>query len=265
MPTEKGKVILMIAGAAALISVSYAAVSYVGTYARSIEPSSFRSFAAQGEGKVVAKPDVAEFSFSIISQGGKDIGKLQQENIERANRAIALVKNSGVEGKDIKQQYYSVEPRYQYFSCPPVERFGDSKPCPPAEIVGYTVTQSYLVKVRNFEKIGAILSGIVDAGANSVSQLSFTVDDPAALESSARSEAIKKAQERAKEIAAAGGFSLGRLLSIDEGGGYPPVYYAKTEAFGRGGASDAAPMPAPSIEPGSQEIRVTVTLRYEIN
>ncbi|MEK7076642.1 MAG: SIMPL domain-containing protein [Patescibacteria group bacterium] len=265
MPIDKGKTILMVGGALALVVGSYAALSYVQTYSRSIEPSSFRSFAVQGEGKVIATPDIAEFTFSVISQGGKDIAKLQKENTERVNRAIGLAKKAGVEEKDIKTEQYSVEPRYQYYSRPPPEPYGTAKPCPPAEITGYTVLQTVLVKVRNFDKVGDILTGVVEAGANSVSRLSFTIDDPAALESAARDEAIAKAQEKAKQIAKAGKFSLGRLLSLDEGSAYPPFYYrSEAKAMGIGGGSDAA-MPAPSIEPGSQEIRVNVTLRYEIN
>lgn len=262
---ERGKLFLFIGGALALVAFAYASLSYVQTYSRSIEPSSFRSFAVQGEGKVIAKPDVAKFSFSVISQGGKDIARIQKENTERVNRAIELVKKAGVEEKDIKTEQYSVEPRYQYYSCPPPEPYGTAKPCPPAEITGYTVSQTVLVSVRNFEKVGDILTGVVEAGANSVSQLSFTVDDPTLLESEARAEAIAKAQEKAEQIAKAGKFSLGRLLSLDEGSTYPPFYYRnEAKAMGIGGGLDAA-MPAPSIEPGSQEIRVNVTLRYEIN
>lgn len=261
---ERGKQILFIGGGIALVAFAYAAISYVQTYSRSIEPSSFRSFAVQGEGKAIAKPDVAKFSFSVISQGGKDIAKIQKENTERVNRAIELVKKAGVEEKDIKTEQYSVEPRYQYYSCPPPEPYGTARPCPPAEITGYTVSQTVLVKIRNFDKVGDILTGVVAAGANSVSQLSFTVDDPALLEATARNEAIASAQKKAVEIARAGKFSLGRLLSLDEGGIYPPPYFRETaKAVGMGMGSDA--VPAPAIEPGSQEIRVNVTLRYEIN
>lgn len=261
---ERGKQIFFIGAAFALVVFAYASLNYVKTYSRSIEPSSFRSFAVSGEGKVIAKPDVAKFSFSVISQGGKDIARIQKENTERVNRAIGLLKNAGVEEKDVKTEQYSVDPRYQYYSCPPPEPGGGAKPCPPAEITGYTVSQTILVKVREFDTIGDILTGVVEAGANSVSQLSFTVDDPSRLESEARDHAIAEAQEKAQQIAKAGKFSLGRLLSLDEGSAYPPLYYrSEAKAIGMGMGGDA--IPAPSIEPGSQEIRVQVTLRYEIN
>jgi hypothetical protein len=117
-----------------------------------------------------------------------------------------------------------------------------------------------LVKVRDFGKIGDIFSGVVNNGANSVSNLNFTIDDPTAVQNEARTEAIKRAREKAASIARAGSFRIGRLLGIDEGFSGPMPFYAnKSFDFNeiRAGA-------APAIEPGSEEVKVTVTLRYEI-
>ncbi|KKU98992.1 MAG: 26 kDa periplasmic immunogenic protein [Candidatus Jorgensenbacteria bacterium GW2011_GWC1_48_8] len=246
-----------------IIIVALSAWSYVRTYSRSVEPSSFRSFSVTGEGKVVAVPDVAEFSFSVVTQGGKDIASLQEENVKKVNAAIDFIKLNGVEAKDVKTQNYSVEPRYQYYSCNPIPlEDGSVRPCPPAEIVGYSITQSVLVKVRDFSKVGEILSGVVDKGANTVSQLNFTIDDPSALQNEARAEAIEKAKTKAKLVARVGGFSVGRLLNIEESSYFPPIYYAKETGFGRGGGDLS--YTAPVVEPGSQEVTVSVVLRYEI-
>ena len=115
-----------------------------------------------------------------------------------------------------------------------------------------------MVKIRDFAKIGNILTGVAENGANSVSQLSFTLDDPTSVQDQARNEAISKAIEKAKGVAKAGGFRVGRLLSIEENGGYYPVYALKS--FG----SEAAALLSPTIEPGSEETTVNVILRYEI-
>ena len=250
-----------VAAIIALVAFSFAVVRYVFTYDRVSEPGSFRSFSASGDGKAVVIPDVAEFTFEVITEGGTDLGNLQQANTQKVNGAVAFVKSKGVGAKDVKTQGYSVEPRYQYSTCIPNASYGD-KICPPPKIVGYTVRSVVSIKVRNFDEIGNILSGVVTNGANSVSGLAFTVDDPTEVENEARAQAIAKAKSKAEALARAGGFKLGRLLSVSEGGNYP--IYGKFEAFGRGG--DAAPvaMPAPTIEPGSQEFHVTMTLVYEI-
>jgi hypothetical protein len=258
--------------ALAVLLIGYASVSYVNSYDKSIQPSSFRSFSAAGEGKIVAIPDVAVFTFSVITEGGKDIAALQGQNTEKINKAIDLVKSKGVDAKDIQTQGYNLSPRYQYSTCReilpmPVEIGAGtsvSKICPPAEIVGYTITQTVQVKARDFTKVGDILSGVVSQGVNNVSQLSFQIDDQSAVQEQAREQAIKKAKARAKKVADAAGFRLGRLLSVDEG--YTPYRVYNSMDYATSGAisSEKAPT-APMIEPGSQEVTVDVTLRYEIN
>ncbi|TSC79836.1 MAG: hypothetical protein G01um101429_363 [Parcubacteria group bacterium Gr01-1014_29] len=262
----------------ALVMTSVASLWYVNTYNRVSEPSSFRSFSVSADGKATVIPDVAEFTFEVITEGGQNLTESQTENTKKTNDAIAFVKSKGVDAKDIKTQNYNVEPRYQYFNCSPtpviysegvavsggVSKLSLSRACPPPEIVGYTVRQVVSVKVRKFDAVGDILSGVVENGANSVSQLSFTVDDPTMVENEARAQALMKAKEKAKAMADAGGFRLGRLLNISEGGIGP--YYDNrlyiAEGFGKGG--DGVAVPAPSIEPGSQEFRVTMMLTYEI-
>lgn len=174
------------------------------------------------------------------------------------NNVIDFVTKQGVNKKDITTSQYALQPRYESSNCV----YGSSKPCPPPAIVGYTVRQTVYVKVRDFKLISTLLSGVVTNGANSVSNLQFTIDDDTALENTARIAAIKKAQGKAESVAKAGGFKLGRLLEIQENS--PTNYYAqpfnmKTMAD----APESSPV-APNIEAGSQEITVNVTLKYEI-
>ncbi len=242
-----------------LLIGAFSTVKYVNSYSKASQPSSFRSFNVAGDGKVVAVPDVARFSFGAVTEGGKDIASLQKQNSDKVNKAIAYLKGNGVDEKDITTQNYSVDPRYQYFNCS-----GEgTTACPPAEIVGYTVNQAVAVKIRDFSKVGNILSGVVENGANTVSQLQFTIDDPTAVQNEARAKAIDKAKAKAEAIAQAGDFKLGRLLSIDEGGASPSAYQ-DYGGFGYGGGAPMAVKSSPNIEPGSQEINVVITLSYEI-
>ncbi len=265
MMTEKTKNYL---GWAIIIAVLFSAGAFwrlASTYAKSLQPGTYRSFAVSAEGKAVGVPDVAQFTFSVITEGGKDIAALQRDNTARVNGAIDYLKSQAVAKEDIKTEGYNLEPRYQSTFCQPLAlRSGENQVCPPPAIVGYTVRATVSVKVRqdNFAVLGEVLSGVIERGANNVSQLYFTVADPVKLENEARAEALAKAKAKAKSIATAGGFRLGRLLGIDEGGFQP------YEKYGRGGdfVTLAAPAarPAPTIEPGSQEVFVTLTLRYEI-
>jgi uncharacterized protein len=255
---QKSKHLINFAIIIALLAFSYAIINVAGSYSRSIEPSSFKSFSISAEGDSIAVPDVAEFSFSVVTEGGNNVGSLQEENTEKMNEAIQFIKDQGVDEKDIKTQRYSLEPRYEHYRC-------EDGPCPPPEIVGYTIRQTAEVKIRDFETIGTIISGVVDHGANTVSQLSFVIDDPTEVENEARAEAIEKAKEKAEAIAKAGGFRVGQLLSIQESG-QNDIYrnYAVKEMAMGSAIEEAGGTPAPSIEPGSEEVTVNVTLVYEI-
>lgn len=252
--TESLKKYLVITIMLALAVFAYAAVHYVLAYAKASQPISYRSFSVSGEGTSSVVPDVAKFTFGVITQGGLDLGTLQEDNAAKVNAAIAFVKEQGVAASDVATGNYYLEPRYQYYPC-----FEGASSCPPADIVGYTVQQQVAVKVREFALLGGLLSGVVENGANSVSQLSFTVDDLTTVQDEARQKAIEKAQAKAEAIADAAGFRVGRLISIQESGSpYLPYQYSASE--GRGGAGPVAP----GIEPGSQDVNVTVTLVYEI-
>jgi hypothetical protein len=253
---------LGIAGIIAILLGGWSAYELASTFSQSIQPSSFRSFNVSSEGKVVAIPDVAQFSFSVITEGGTDLAKSQKENTDKVNKAIAYVKSKGVDSKDISTQSYDVQPRYQYSNCRVGMNGSVPSVCPPPEIVGYTVTQSVNVKARKFDTIGEMLTGVVQSGANSVSTLLFAVDDPTALQNQARENAISKAKDKAKAIARAGGFSVGRLLSIQEGSVYPT--YQRLNYAAMDAKVSAAGEVAPSIEAGSQDITVNITLQYEI-
>lgn len=258
------KNILGVAGVIVLLAVSVTSFQYVQAFRDSIEPSSFRSFSASGEGKVMTAPDLAKFTFSVRTEGDENTAAIQDENTERVNQAITFLRGQGVKEKDIQTQQYTIRPRYQRFSCPPERRIsGAIEPCPPSEIVGYTVHQSVEVSVRNFNAIGGLISGVVENGANEVSNLFFTIENPEEVRREARQKAIQNAQEEARAIAEAAGFTVGRLLSVDENS-YRP-FYGRTVAEEFGAADDGhVSAPTPTIEPGSQEVTANVTLRYEI-
>ena len=239
---------------ATLIVFAISTLWFVASYSRATEPTSFRSFQVSAEGSVVTIPDIAQFSFGIITQGGIDLGITQEKNTKEMNAILTFLDNQEIEKKDISTKSYQVNPRYQYYSCNK-----ENGPCPPPEIVGYTIEQTVQIKIRDFSVIGGLLTGVVERGANNISQLSFSVDDATKVQNEARKEAIEKAKTKAKALADAAGFKVGRLLSIQEGFVSFPRYddFVTLESAGRGA-------PAPTIEPGSQEVNVNITLTYEI-
>lgn len=236
--------------------IALAAIGYVYTYSREISRQyPARTFSVDGTAEIEVVPDVAVFSATVVSEGDKNVAALQKMNSEKMNAITELVKELGVKERDLKTLQYNLNPRYTYPSCA-------GGVCPPATIDGYTLTQSLEVKVRDTEKLSDLLAGVVEKGANTVSDVRFVVDDDADAKNEAREEAIAKAKEKAKTIAKAAGFRLGELITLYETSDAMPLPYY--DAMSGGAAMELSAKAAPNLQPGTQPTKVTVTLTYEV-
>lgn len=210
-----------------------------------------------GDGETFASPDIATFTFSV-TETGKDVVDAQTKVNAKINPAIEALKNNGVSEKDFKTVDFSANPKYEYSQSVCVNGM-----CPPAKqtLVGYEVSQTISVKVRAVDTAGKVIGAVTGTGVNQVSGLSFTIDDPDALITKARAEAITKAKEKADILAKDLGVKLVRIVSFSEngGGGMPVPMYARTDSV----MSAKAEM-APTLPTGQNKITSNVTITYEI-
>jgi hypothetical protein len=248
------KNILGVSLALSSLVFSFSLLFLTNGFLQSRQPA--RVFAVSAEGEVVAVPDIAEFTLAVITEGGKDLAELQEENSTKANQVNGYLKDGGVAKDDIKTVSYNINPRYQHFPCPV-----GATVCPPSEIVGYTITLAVKVKVRELSKVGELLSGVVIFGANSTSALTFSIDDLEKVQSQARDIAIQKANMKAQEIAASAKVRLGKIVSISESFQTPFFLRESAQDFLAAQALQATP---PVVEPGSQEVKANINIIYEI-
>lgn len=217
-----------------------------------------------GEGKIFAVPDIAAVSFSIVTES-KTSKEAQDANSAKSKPVIDFLKNQGIADKDIKTTSYNISPKYSYPRPIPLPLGTETQSYPEyydqsPKITGYTVNQSFEVKIHDLEKVSAVLDGLVTAGVNQVNQLGLKIDDEEKLKEQAREMAIKDAKEKAAKLRKQLGIRLGKIVNYQEGGYYPPIYYA-TEAKldGRGGDISGPEVPA-----GENEIVANVTITYQI-
>lgn len=204
----------------------------------------YQTVSFSGEGKISAAPDTAKINLGLVTEGKESIS-VQNENSEKINKVIDYLKKEGINAEDIKTAQYNLSPKYEYSK-------GKST------LAGYVLSQALEIKVRDLKKVGQILDGVVNSGANQINSVSLFVDKPEELKNKAREEAVKAAREKAALTSETAGFRLGRLVGFNESlAGEPPIFY---EALGKGGGT----APSSQIEPGSQEIKVSVTLTYLI-
>ena len=224
-----------------------------------------------GHGEVLAVPDIATFSFSVVSDKAT-VADAQNDAAATANAITAYLTAQGIAVTDIQTTDYSVSPQYEYQNAvcpqaapaPGVVNSGGVAYCPPGKQVlkGYEVSQQTTVKVRDTSKAGDLLSGVGAKGATEVSGLTFTTDDPEALQSQARTKAVADAQTQAQLLAKSLGVSLGRVVSFydstDQGSSPSPMPYAMN-------ASVTGASVSPEISTGQNMVTDDVSVTYEIH
>ncbi len=111
------------------------------------------------------------------------------------------------------------------------------------------------------QQIGPLLEAAVQAGANSVSGVNFSVSDSARGRDTGLQAAFADAKAKADVLARAAGRSIGRALAITEGGAaMPPM---PMPMYRHAEMAQAASYAAP-VESGAEEIAFTVSVVFEL-
>lgn len=244
-----GKKLLMILAGVLLVY----GIVYLGAITRNASKQYFsigkadkmeRTITVSGIGKVNAENNLAVTTIGY-NNTDKDIAKAQADNKKVMDQVIADLKQLGIESKDLESNY-SVYPNYNY-----TEQRGQ-------ELVGYQVSNQLTVKIRDLSKVPNVLALAGKYGANQVSGLNFTVDEPENLKTEARVKALDDARAKAEVLSQKLGVSLGSVVSYNEyesGGAYPVMMK---------NVMSADSMSAPAVEGGSKDVMMNVNVTYEI-
>lgn len=236
--------------ACALITVAGLAIidSAHITYPLSIVTSARSSeLAVVGEGKAEAKPDTATISLGITINKTPTAQKAQ-EGIDSVHSAIVTaLKSLNIPEADITTSGYSIQPNYSYDAST-------------QRIDGYNGTAQVTIKTHTLSQVDPIIGATMQAGANQVNTVAFSIDNPQELRAQARTKAIENAKAEAEKLSDELGISLGKITNIVESNGsYPMPLYAETYA----GDSIMTKSSAPEIQPGTETFSSTVTLYFE--
>jgi len=205
---------------------------------------------AQGEASTA--PDTAIVTFAVVRNSQTAEVALGQNSSAMAAVTAAL-RAEGVEAKDMQTSNFAIYPQYRHSQ--PKE---DGSVEPP-QVVGYEVTNTLTVKIRDIAKVGAILDRSVKLGVNQGGQISFTNDDPQEALDQARKQAVERAMAKARTLSEAAGVRLGKLMEISESAApqMPPQPMYRMAMAKE--ASDSVP-----VEAGEKTYSVTVELTFAL-
>ena len=187
-----------------------------------------------GSGTVLVESDLAVVTVGV-REASTDVLVAQST----VNEKIAAIKQSlldaGAKESEINTDSINIYANYDYSDNTEV-------------IVGYTANNTLSVRTTDIDNVGALIDAAFAAGANTLDNVQFTVQDDSEAREQALTKAVEDARRKAEVLAAAAGLQIASIESIAESGvytydsmrNYAMMDEATTESGGAGTLVQAA-------------------------
>lgn len=244
--------VVVIALALVLSMVGFSACSAGPTTIGAVDVNSQQEgIWVSGEGKITVTPDLATLYLGVEAKADT-VAEAQSQAVAAMDNIMTALTDSGVDEDDIQTQYFSINQDTRWDSDDDEEI-----------VIGYEVTNTVEVKIRDIDNVGAIIDAVAEAGGDltRINYLTFSVDDPSEYYEEIRAEAMADAKAKAEQLADLAEVELGKPTYIYEGSTSSPVIYRDM-----GGVVVPAAMEdsSKSISAGELEVTLTVQVAYAI-
>src|SRR5215472_2396682 len=143
------------------------------------------------DGKFEAAPDTAVLRLDIAAQ--QDTPKAAFDHASTtADRVRQVLRDNGIDVKAMQIGFYSVQAMYDWKN-------------PKHKVVGYRVSTSLTLKLRDFSKVGTIIEQTADLEDMQNQSLNYILEDMEPAKAKAAEDALRKARSQANSVATAGG------------------------------------------------------------
>ncbi len=195
-----------------------------------------------GEGKISVSPDQVNITLGAMTEK-RSLQEAQQENTIIISNVLSALIDLGIPKENIQTVIYRIDPLYDYKDGMQIFR-------------GYRVNHQLQVKIDNIELTGQVVDLAVSQGANTVSNIEFTVAQPEAYYNEALKIALHNAYAKAITLTSQLPVTLNPIpFKIEEFSirTSPPVPFAQPLLA----KAEATP-----IQPGEITISATIIVNY---
>ncbi|OOC59395.1 SIMPL domain-containing protein [Paenibacillus ihbetae] len=205
-----------------------------------------------GKGEISVKPDIVYLSIGAESYA-ETAKSAQKANAQKMDKVIKVLKETWkIDDKDIKTEQFYVQPNYAY-----TEKEG-------RKVQNYSAYHSLEVTLRDLNKVGEVLDAAAEAGANSIGNARFSVENPDTFEAQVIDKAMANADLKAQAIAKASKRQLGVVVNVTEGSVNNNVVYGMYDKMSMETASMADGGAATSVKPGEIKVTTQLYVQYEL-
>ncbi len=207
-----------------------------------------RPFGINVFGSSVARiePDIASLKFGVVrlADHPKDAFREAREGAQSVRAALAQLSIH-----DVGSSRVTLSQTFRYTG-------GEQR------FVGYTARVTFHVLLHDLDRMEAVLSGVVDAGANEVDSVQLQTSHLKEIRAEARQRALEAAREKAINYCRAAGVTLGPVVHIEDLN--PDILeMAKGEHRMRETQPDDEE-PLKAFDPGSIVVAAAVMVGFEI-
>lgn len=206
----------------------------------------------QGMAEVMGQNDSARISVAVVTQG-RNLEQVSSENAGKTKAVIQAIKGLNIKDLKLKTSNYRVTPQRDYKARPP-------------KIKGYEVHNAIEITLEGFEpeplskNVSMMIGKALESGSNNINHIQFYIKNKSALEKEALKQSTQEAMDRARTLAEAAGVKLKRIVSLST----QPIHIPTRQHMLRAAGMKTEASAAPPIEIGESQIRVQVSIAYEI-
>jgi uncharacterized protein YggE len=128
--------------------------------------------------------------------------------------------------------------------------------------VGYEAKIGYSIILRDLDRVEEVLAGLIDAGANELTSVTFQTTRLKEIRADARRRAVAAAREKAELYCTAAGMSVGRVVAIEDVN--PEELSGRYEGHVHREPIIDDPGELKAIDPGAITVGAAVNVIYEI-
>ena len=162
-----------------------------------------RFMTVKGVAEAEVAPDFVLIT-AVIQATDTRTERAKEDVDDRARQALEAIERFQIEDEDLAFSGVGIDPRYEY------DR-NDNE-----ELIGYEVTRTITIKLREIDNYELFVQALVDAGVDRLSDVRADVDDRTALLEAALEAAADKAIRKAEAIARGLRVELGAPIEVGE-------------------------------------------------
>ncbi|HLO03560.1 MAG TPA: SIMPL domain-containing protein [Symbiobacteriaceae bacterium] len=229
-----------------LLTAIFVPTSYAEGTASTVSQT-VKTLEITGTGRISYTYDTAEITLGASELADSPTAAFKAMS-EKINKVVAAMKAKGITEADLKTGYLNLNQEYDWKDGAQTLR-------------GYRATNTLTIKVKDLNQVPAIMEAAVNAGANQVQGVNFSLANPGALEGQATDAAIDNARAQADRAAKRLGLTVAGVQKVqvfNQSGPTPPIIYRsemKSAAMADGGAA---------VYGGNGEYTASVSIVFEL-